>query len=449
MSRGSSLLAISPIDGRYKETTAQLQEFFSEYALFKYRLFIELEYLLFLSEIKVVRRLSLSEKKTIKKIQNGFSLEDAVRVKDIERQVRHDVKAVEYFLREKFPSSLADLLPWIHFGLTSADINDNAYRMMIIGGLKKVIIPEIKSLTGFLEDISKKFKALPMLGRTHGQPAVPTTFGKEVAVFSERIKRETKTLANLNLFGKFGGAVGNWNALLIAYPGKDWLKLSERFLKKLGLKQSRLTTQSAPPEDIISVFQTLYRLNSALIDFDQDIWRYISDDWIKQKGKEKDVGSSTMPQKVNPIEFENSEGNLTMANGIFESLAKKLPISRLQRDLSDSTVMRNIGLALSYCLIAYKSCGKGIESISPNSKQIFTDLEKDWSILTEALQTLLRKEGQSDAYEEVAKKVRGKKLSQKDWKKLVNQTPLGKSSKKKLTKLTPKTYLGLAKKLVD
>ena len=280
-----------------------------------------------------------------------------------------------------------------------------------------------------------------MLARTHGQSAVPTTFGKEIAIFSSRIKKELTLLNKIELCGKLGGAVGNFNSLNFAFPKINWPLLSTKFLSILDLKRSMITTQIAPPEDIIQIFQLFMRINNILIGFNQDIWRYISDDWVVQKGKENDVGSSTMPQKINPIEFENSEGNLIMANSLFEAFSKKLPINRLQRDLSDSTILRNIGVAFAHSLISYKSCLKGLNSISPNKEKILKDLNSDWSILTEALQIILRKEERMDAYENVAKLSRGKKMSKENWLKLIQLTKP--KQKDILEKLTPEKYTGL------
>lgn len=441
------LTAISPIDGRYADTTKPLQNYFSEYAYLKTCVEIELKYLVFLSQLNICRSLTEKEKIFIERVYSDFTVENAdeLKKKGAPDGLRiHDLKSVEYYLKRVFQSSsLTNLTNWIHFGITSCDIIDNAYRLMISRALKKVILPELENLVSQINRLAKENLELPMLGRTHGQPAVPTTFGKEMAIFSTRINKELNNLGNTKLYGKFGGAVGNWNALKFAFPNKDWPAISTKFIKTLGLNRSKVTTQIAPPEDIIAIFQSLLRINNILIDFNQDIWRYISDDWIVQKGKEKDVGSSTMPQKVNPIEFENSEGNLVIANGLFETFVRKLPISRLQRDLSDSTVLRNIGVVFAHSLIAYKSCLKGIQTISPNKEKILEDLNEDWSILSEALQTILRMEGKTDAYECVAAQIRGKKLSRNDWLKMINSLDISKQSKNKLKILTPENYTGI------
>ncbi len=442
MQLDNTITNISPIDGRYFLQTDTLSNYFSEYALFKYRVEIELKYLIFLSKEKIARKITKKEEKQIREVYEKFSLEDAQKIKELEIKTKHDVKAVEYFIRHKFAqTSLFNMKNWIHFGLTSYDINDNAYRLMIKAAGEEIIVPEINGLVIILESIARKYIKLPMLGRTHGQSAIPTTFGKEIAVFSSRIKKELTTLSKIELYGKFGGSIGNWNSLKFVFPEKKWPAISTKFLKDLGLNHSKVTTQIAPPEDIIEIFQSFIRTNNILIDFNQDTWRYISDDWVVQKGKEKDVGSSTMPQKINPIEFENSEGNLIMANGLFETFSRKLPISRLQRDLSDSTVLRNIGVAFAHSLIAYKSCLKGLESISPNKQKILQDLNEDWSILSEALQTILRKEGKTDAYESVATKIRGKKMDKNGWLKLIYSLNISKQSKNKLKNLTPENYI--------
>lgn len=442
-----SLLSISPIDGRYITKTQELQNYFSEYALNKARVEVELKYLLFLNNKLNFKKLSSKEIKTIKKIYEDFNLEDCNQVKILEEETKHDMKAVEYFVRRRFKKyNISNLDQWIHFGLTSNDINDNAYRIIITKSLHEIIFPELNLLINKLTLLSKKSFRFPMLGRTHGQPAVPTTFGKEIAIFINRLKKELILLNSLKFNGKIGGAIGNLNSLCFAFDKTDWKKIISEFIESLGLVNTRHTTQIIPAEDLIICFQNLTRINNIILGLDQDIWRYISDNWIVQNGKEGDIGSSTMPQKINPIEFENSEGNILMANGLFEIFIRKLALNRLQRDLSDSTITRNIGVSFAYCLLSYKSCVKGIDSISPNPKEMERVLNLDWSILTEALQIILRKEGIEEGYEKVAEKVRGQKINKEEWIQLVNSFPLTKEGLNKLTNLTPSKYLGYANK---
>ncbi len=335
----------------------------------------------------------------------------------------------------------------IHFGLTSEDINNIAYRLMLKNAVEKIILPTVSEILKDLNKKTKEYKKVVILGRTHGQKAVPTTFGKEFAVFTTRLENEIKLLEKQKLTGKLNGAVGNYNALDFAYPEFDWIKLSKNFVSSFNLEPNPITTQINPFEDIISLFQNLQRINGILLDFDQDMWRYISDGWLKLAFKNNEVGSSTMPQKVNPIDFENSEGNLTLANGLMQTINDKLYISRLQRDLSNSTIIRNLGTVLGYCLLGYKSTLLGISRIDVDLEQTEKDLNEDWSVLSEGLQTYLRKEGFNDSYSFIAKFTKGKKLDKESWQALINELPIDKKHKEKLLKLTPKTYIGLASKL--
>jgi adenylosuccinate lyase len=446
----SKITALSPLDGRYKDKIEALSPFLSEYALIKYRIEIEINYLLALSKNKIIRELSKKEQEILTSLYTNFSAEEALKVKAIEEETRHDVKAVEKYLRNKFNEfSLTDIAEMIHFGLTSEDINNIAYRLMLKDGLEKVIEPKISELNDEIKARAKQYKKVVILARTHGQAAVPTTFGKELAVFYSRLEKEITSLKNQILTGKLNGAVGNFNAFYFTDPKIDWIKFSKEFITSLKLLPNLMTTQINPFEDVISTLQNIQRINGILLDFDQDMWRYISDGWLKLAVKEKEVGSSTMPQKVNPIDFENSEGNLTLANGLIQAMNDKLYISRLQRDLTNSTIIRNLGTILGYCLLAYKSSLTGISRTDINQIRITEDLEKDWTILSEGLQTFLRKEGFTQAYDYVKKNVRGKQMTKKDWETLVEDLPLDPKQKDKILELTPTSYIGLAEKLVE
>ena len=446
----SKITALNPLDGRYKDKTEALSPYLSEYALIKYRIKIEIKYLLALSKSKLIRELPKKEQEILTSLYADFSVEDALKVKQIEEETRHDVKAVEKYLRNKFSeTSLTDIAEMIHFGLTSEDINNIAYRLMLKDSLEEVIMPKILELTSEIKTRAKKYKQVVILARTHGQAAIPTTFGKEMAVFYSRLEKELKTLRTQALTGKLNGAVGNFNSFYFADPTVDWIKFSKQFIASFELLPNLITTQINPFEDIIAILQNLQRINGILLDFDQDMWRYISDGWLRLAVKEKEVGSSTMPQKVNPIDFENSEGNLTLANGLIQAMNDKLYISRLQRDLTNSTIIRNLGTILGYCLLAYKSSLTGILRTDINQGKINEDLERDWSILSEGLQTFLRKAGFTEAYDYVKKNVRGKQMDRKTWEKLIQELPLDQKQKGKLLKLTPTSYIGLAENLVD
>jgi adenylosuccinate lyase len=446
----SKINALSPLDGRYKDKTEALSPYLSEYALIKYRIEIEIKYLLALSKNKIIRELSEKEQEVLTSLHAEFSVEEALKVKKIEEETRHDVKAVEKYLRNKFnETSLKDIAEMIHFGLTSEDVNNIAYRLMLKDGLEKVIEPKVSELNQEIKTRAKQYKKTVILGRTHGQAAIPTTFGKEMAVFYARLEKELVTLKKQILTGKLNGAVGNFSSFYFADPAIDWIKFSKEFIASFNLLPNLMTTQINPFEDVIATLQNLQRINGIFLDFDQDMWRYISDGWLKLAVKEKEVGSSTMPQKVNPIDFENSEGNLTLANGLMQAMNDKFYISRLQRDLTNSTIIRNLGTVLGYCLLAYKSSLTGLLRTDINQEKIDEDLEKDWSILSEGLQTFLRKEGFTEAYDVVKKNVRGKQMDKKVWEELINALPLDAKQKEKLLKLTPTSYIGLAEKLVD
>ena len=446
--RLTELNAISPLDGRYRSRVETLAPFASEEALIRTRIEVECKYLVALSEIGIVRPLEDKERKTLNSLGQDLSYKQIKRVKEIEETTKHDVKSMERALRESFAeTSLNDVIEWIHFGLTSEDVNNLSYRLMFDRAKKEVCLPAIDKIIDKLAEQAGEYKSLPMLGRSHGQAAVPTTYGKELIVFATKLDRQKKKLEKTRLTGKLDGAIGNFNAHHLAFPKIDWIAFSQKFVRNLGLDPIVYTTQINPPEDLIENFQVFQRINGVILDLDQDMWRYISDYWLSQKVVKGEVGSSTMPQKVNPIDFENSEGNLILANGVFETMGRKLSTSRLQRDLSDSTTIRNIGTALGHSLLAYKSTLKGLEKAYPNPETMSEALNKDWSILTEGVQTVLRKEGVKDPYSLVANLVRGQKIESNDWKEWVAELPIKNEVKEKLLKLTPNSYLGYAEKL--
>lgn len=446
----TELTAITPIDGRYRDRVVELASYVSEYNLIRTRFEVEAKYLIALSDVGLIRKLSQQERRKLSSLGNGIDLKDAAKVKKIEEETKHDVKAMEKAFRQMVAgTSLEDLTEMIHFGLTSEDVNNLAYRLMIKRATDDVCIPALNRLTDELVERAEKYKALPMLARTHGQAAVPTTVGKELVVFASRLNEEVRELAKRQLTGKLTGAVGNFNALQFTSPNVDWISFSSKFVESFDFEPNLVTTQINPYEDIIEYFQNYQRINGVIIDFNQDMWRYISDDWFIQEVKKGEVGSSTMPQKVNPIDFENSEGNLTIANGLFEVLSRKLPISRLQRDLSDSTTIRNVGTLLAYSLAGYKSVLAGLSRVRPNQEKIKSDLNQDWLILSEGVQTLLRKTGTEDPYSLVASLARGEHVDQDQWQEWINNLPIDSEQKAKLRKLTPQTYIGLAVELTE
>lgn len=445
-----TITALSSLDGRYKKITHVLSEYYSEYSLIKTRIEVEIKYLLHLSKSGIIRQLNPIEKRTLYLLYESFLPKDALLVKEFEEKTRHDVKAAEQYLRSKFSkTSLSDVLEMIHYGLTSEDINNISYRLMVNRANKKIFSPKLNELLKHLVSLSSQYKNTPMLARTHGQPAVPTTLGKEVSVFALRLAKQLNNIKKHTLYGKCNGAVGNFNALSFSFSNTDWITLSSSFISSLGLQPDQSTTQINPYDDLVELFQIYQRINNILIGLDQDIWRYISDGWFYQEVKKGEVGSSTMPQKVNPIDFENSEGNLGLANALFEFYCRKLPISRLQRDLSDSTVLRTIGIAFGHSFIGYNSIIVGLTRISPNTNAIEKGLLQEWSILTEAAQILLRKEGIDDAYIITKDMSRGKNLNEKSWKQFIKKLPISDKNKKTLLSLRPNTYIGLSKKLTE
>ena len=444
----SPLNAISPVDGRYHKITESLANYFSEAALIKYRVFVEIEYFIALCELPLTQLKNFKKDKfvDIRAISKAFSFEDAERVKKIEKTTNHDVKSVEYFLKEKFDElGLSEFKEFIHFGLTSQDINNTAVPYSMNLAYHDIIIPEFNNLIDVLTKISKKWENIPMLARTHGQPASPTRLGKEIYVFVDRLKDQIKLLETVPFSAKFGGATGNFNAHKVAYPKIDWIKFANNFLNNsLGLSRQKVTTQIEHYDDAAAFFDNLKRINTILIDLNRDIWAYISMDYFKQKIKEGEVGSSAMPHKVNPIDFENSEGNLGIANAIFEHLSAKLPISRLQRDLTDSTVTRNIGVPLAHTLIAIKSILKGLGKLVINKNKIKADLENNWAVVAEAIQTILRREKFPNPYEALKDLTRkNEKITKDSIHNFIDGLDISAKIKTELKNITPENYIGV------
>lgn len=445
-----SLLAISPIDGRYSNKCGELQEIFSEFGLIKRRVLVECAWLEALCDdrrIKECKALSAKERAALRKIAAEFSLKDAQRVKDIEKTTNHDVKAVEYFLKEKVKrTSLDSRTEFIHFGCTSEDINNMSHALMLRDG-QKVLRGAMDGMTKIIARMAKEYAKVPMLAHTHGQPASPSTVGKELAVVSQRLKRQAGEIDRLVMPAKMNGAVGNFNAHLSAYPDVDWEKLSEKVIRTLGLRQNRLTTQIESHDGIAELFDAIQRWNSVLLDFDRDVWMYISMGYFKQRTIKGEIGSSTMPHKVNPIDFENSEGNLGLANAVMGFMARKLAISRMQRDLTDSTTLRNMGVGFGYTLIAIRSTVKGLGKLELNKERLADDLDHNWEVLAEPIQTVMRKVGMDHPYERLKELTRGRRVNAEIMRDFVAALPLPKADKERLMKLTPSTYIGLAEKL--
>lgn len=442
----NTLNAISPIDGRYFESVKSLSLYFSEFGLIKYRVQVEVEYLLSLTavlpELTDFPAHQISE---VRKIYKLFSEADAREVKEIEKTTNHDVKAVEYFLKKRFEAlNLGYLKEFIHFGLTSQDINNTAIPLSLKDFMVKEYLPMIEDLERDLNLFSKEWNAIPMLARTHGQPASPTRLGKEVAVFSARIDKQLQLLKTIPFSAKFGGATGNFNAHHVAYPEVDWNKFGEEFCQHLGLQRSHPTTQIEHYDNMGALFDNLKRINTILIDLSRDVWQYISMNYFKQKIKEGEVGSSAMPHKVNPIDFENAEGNLGYANAIFEHLSSKLPISRLQRDLTDSTVLRNVGVPLAHTLISLKSLKKGFSKLELNKAAIDADLDDNWAVVAEAIQTVLRKEGYPNPYEALKALTRkNEKITQQRLADFIDTLEVKPDIKARLKSISPFNYTGI------
>ncbi len=445
----NQLTAVSPIDGRYRDKTTELFPFFSEYALIKYRVQVEIEYFIALcNEADIVSLQSIDDNKLnrLKGVYTGFDEDDAQDIKEIEKITNHDVKAVEYFLKEKFDAlNLSEYKEFIHFGLTSQDINNTATPMMWRDAMDKVHIPELESLISLIDERADEWDNVPMLARTHGQPASPTRLGKELRVFTYRLKTQIEALKSIPVKAKFGGATGNFNAHKVAYPNVDWKKFGDSFLlNNLNLVREEYTTQISNYDAFAASFDALKRINNILIDFCRDIWQYISMEYFKQKIKEGEIGSSAMPHKVNPIDFENAEGNLGIANALLEHLSSKLPISRLQRDLTDSTVIRNIGVPAAHGLIAIKSTTKGLHKLLLNSEAIDEDLENNWAVVAEGIQTILRREGYPKPYEALKDLTRtNKHITKESIAEFIDGLTVSKKVKIELKAITPQTYTGI------
>lgn len=444
----NALTAISPIDGRYRKQTEPLSAFYSEYALIQYRILVEIEYFIALAELPIPQMkgmLSAGLKKELREIYINFTPEDAQQIKDIERTTNHDVKAVEYFIKEKLTVlGLDKVSEFVHFGLTSQDINNTSIPLTIKAANEEVMLPQLNELLKRLTKLAKDWKNIPMLAHTHGQPASPTKLGKEILVFVERLQVQMFQLSEIPYSAKFGGATGNFNAHHIAYPKTNWVNFANNFLSSIGLERSQYTTQIEHYDNLAAMFDCYKRINTILMDLSRDMWQYISMEYFKQQLKAGEVGSSAMPHKVNPIDFENAEGNFGMANAIFEHLSAKLPVSRLQRDLTDSTVLRNIGVPMGHTLIGYNSLLKGLNKLLLNEAALHNHLEENWAVVAEAIQTVLRREGYPKPYEALKTLTRtNKKIGEKDIKKFIGTLKVSVKVKAELNKITPHNYTGV------
>jgi len=443
------LISISPIDGRYHSKTTELNNYFSEFALFKYRTLVEIEYFIQLHENGLIglNEISTDNKIKLRDIYSHFSLKDAKRIKEIESITNHDIKAVEYFIKEQLDAlGLAENKEFVHFGLTSQDINNTSIPVSIKDALRKVIIPELNDTLNVLQGLANDWKDIPMLAKTHGQPASPTKLGKELNVFVERLKIQMDVLSSIPITGKFGGATGNFNAHFVAYPETDWVKFGNDFLSdKLGIIRQQVTTQIENYDNLAALFDAFRRIDIILIDLCRDIWTYVSMDYFKQIIKKGEVGSSAMPHKVNPIDFENAEGNLGIANALFDHFSHKLPISRLQRDLTDSTVLRNIGTPFGHLIIALKSISKGLNKLLINEEKIRKDLENNWAVVAEAIQTILRRERYPNPYEKLKDLTRNNDvITETSIKDFIKTLDIDDKIKKELNQISPFNYTGIA-----
>ncbi|MFH4463647.1 adenylosuccinate lyase [Vibrio diabolicus] len=451
----SALTAVSPVDGRYGSKTIALREIFSEYGLLKYRTIVEIRWLQKLAataEIAEVPAFSAEANQFLDDLAANFFEEDARRIKEIERTTNHDVKAVEYFLKEKVADvpELHAVNEFFHFACTSEDINNTSHALMLKEAREQVILPEIRNLIDAIKALAVEYRDIPLLSRTHGQPASPSTMGKEMANVAYRMERQFKQIENVEILAKINGAVGNYNAHLSAYPELDWHKFSEEFItESLGVTWNPYTTQIEPHDYIAELFDAIARFNTILIDFDRDVWSYIALGHFKQKTIAGEIGSSTMPHKVNPIDFENSEGNLGLANAVFGHLAQKLPISRWQRDLTDSTVLRNLGVGVGYAIIAYTSTLKGISKLEVNREALLAELDKNWEVLAEPVQTVMRRYGIEKPYEKLKELTRGKRVDGEAMRNFIDGLELPEHEKARLKEMTPANYIGQAVELTD
>jgi adenylosuccinate lyase len=443
----NELTAISPIDGRYRNKVEELAPYFSEFALIRYRVLVEIEYFIALCELPLPKlsKLDSSVYEQLRNIYKNFTLEDAQKIKDIEKITNHDVKAVEYYIKQKFDEmGLSSKREFVHFGLTSQDINNTAIPLLLKEAIHSIYFPVLNNLMSKLEELIKECEDIPMLAHTHGQPASPTRLGKEIKVFYERIQKQYAYFHTMEWPAKFGGATGNFNAHLVAYPQINWIDFANHFVNDiLGLSRSQTTTQIEHYDNLAAIFDTLRRINTILIDLCRDFWMYISYEYFKQKVKKEEVGSSAMPHKVNPIDFENAEGNLGVANAIFEHMSTKLPISRLQRDLTDSTVLRNIGVPLAHTILSIKSILQGLNKIYVNTEAIYADLEKNWAVVSEAIQTILRREGIPNAYEMMKDLTRGTQIiTRKRLHEFIQSLDISDDIKNEMLAITPYNYTG-------
>ncbi len=448
----SPLSALSPLDGRYAKTLDPLRAFFSEHALIRYRVRVELAWLQMLAaepRIRELKPFSRTTRAALRRLVVDFSERDAEHIKNIEAETNHDVKAIEYWLRGRLAANaeVQRALEFIHFACTSEDINNLSYALMLAESREQVLLPRLDALTATLATLARRHARLPMLSRTHGQAASPTTLGKELANVVHRLRRARAGIAAVSLLGKMNGAVGNYNAHLVAYPNIDWERLCRRFVERLGLEFNAYTIQIEPHDSFAELFDAYARANSVLLDLDRDLWGYIALGYFRQRLKAGEVGSSTMPHKVNPIDFENSEGNVGVANALLRHLAEKLPVSRWQRDLSDSTALRNVGAALGHTLLALAACQRGLGKLEADPARLAADLESNWEVLAEAVQQVMRRHGVPDAYEQLKALTRGRRLDRRQYKAFVRRLKIPPAAKKRLLALTPAAYTGKAAEL--